>query len=881
MPTGAFEVSRVRAALADRYRIDHVLGEGGMATVYLAEDLKHHRKVAVKVMRPELAETLGAERFLREVEIAAKLSHPHILPVYDSGASQGILYYVMPLVEGESLPARIAREKQLPVDEALRIAREVAGALAYAHKQGFVHRDIKPANILISDGHALVADFGIARAMAGEGKAITKTGLAIGTPQYMSPEQASGAADVDGRTDLYSLGAVIYEMLAGEPPFTGPTAQAIITRSITEQPRPLEQTRQTLPAEVGRTVLRALAKAPADRYATAGDMVAALADAEDAWRTGGRTAATGMPSRPAFGWKRMAIMAVVVLAFGALLAKLFLGPRGSVTSGGIKSVAVLPFENQGSADDAYFADGIVDEVRGRLAKLGQFKVIASASANQYRETTKTGPEIAAELKVDQVLMGKVRWASGPGGQRRVQVVAELVDGKTGSTTWQDTFDADVTDVFAIQSQIAAKVAGALGGVLRSDAREDLADRPTQNSEAYDLYLKGRAVTSNAASAQRQAGGYLAQAVALDSTFAQAWAQLAVALSLVYVNGTREQAVGERAREAAERALRLAPDEGFAYYADAMYQMNVAADLAARDRAVNRGLEVDPENAVLLSMSADQDLREERYAEMRRKLTKARELDPRSIRVLTNLIRASVYLGRLDEALAASEEMLALQPDDPGAIEWMAIPHLVEGDLPGARAVIRQAMQHVSVPDMVTYFAGYNELAFALEPQDRELLYRLTPAAFDNDRAWWSQALSIAAHQQGDERRARAYADSGLAESRAQSAMNPDDSQLRALYAVMLAYAGHGTDAIREVERAMEQARPNRGQDNVYSKMQGVRVYIATGQAQKALDLLGVVMNQQYFVTPGYLKVDPTFDPLRNDPRFQKLVAQPIKTASGD
>jgi Flp pilus assembly protein TadD len=250
-------------------------------------------------------------------------------------------------------------------------------------------------------------------------------------------------------------------------------------------------------------------------------------------------------------------------------------------------------------------------------------------------------------------------------------------------------------------------------------------------------------------------------------------------------------------------------------------------------------------------------------------------------VLTNLIRASVYLGRLDEALAASEEMLALQPDDPGAIEWMAIPHLVEGDLPGARAVIRQAMQHVSVPDMVTYFAGYNELAFALEPQDRELLYRLTPAAFDNDRAWWSQALSIAAHQQGDERRARAYADSGLAESRAQSAMNPDDSQLRALYAVMLAYAGHGTDAIREVERAMEQARPNRGQDNVYSKMQGVRVYIATGQAQKALDLLGVVMNQQYFVTPGYLKVDPTFDPLRNDPRFQKLVAQPIKTASGD
>ena len=218
-PTGAFEVSRVRAALAAHYRIEHVLGEGGMATVYLAEDVKHHRKVAVKVMRPELAATLGADRFLREIEIAARLSHPSILAVHDSGNIEGILYYVMPLVEGESLPARLAREKQLSVPEALRIAREVAEALAYAHARGIVHRDIKPANILLSAGHALVADFGIARATGTEGPALTQTGLAIGTPQYMSPEQSSGDV-VDGRTDIYALGCVLYEMLAGEPPFT-------------------------------------------------------------------------------------------------------------------------------------------------------------------------------------------------------------------------------------------------------------------------------------------------------------------------------------------------------------------------------------------------------------------------------------------------------------------------------------------------------------------------------------------------------------------------------------------------------------------------------------------------------------------------------------
>ena len=244
--TGVVEVSRVTKALADRYTIERILGEGGMATVYLARDVKHNRKVAVKVMRPELAATLGADRFLREVEIAGQLSHPHILPMYDSGAADGFLFYAMPYVEGESLAARMKREGQLPVEDAVKLAREVAEALGYAHERGIVHRDIKPANILLSGGHALVADFGIARAVGAGGDAITATGLAVGTPQYMSPEQASGARDVDGRCDIYATAAMLYEMLAGEPPFTGPTAQVIIARSLTEDPRPLTGARQGL-----------------------------------------------------------------------------------------------------------------------------------------------------------------------------------------------------------------------------------------------------------------------------------------------------------------------------------------------------------------------------------------------------------------------------------------------------------------------------------------------------------------------------------------------------------------------------------------------------------------------------------------------------------
>jgi serine/threonine-protein kinase len=260
----------LREALADRYAVERELGRGGMATVFLAEDLKHHRPVAIKIVHSELAAALGSERFLREIEIAARLQHPHILPLYDSGAAAGLLYYVMPYVEGESLRDRLEREKQLPQEDALRIATEVAGALAYAHSHGIVHRDIKPENIMLSGGTAVVADFGIARAVnaAGDAGHITQTGTIIGTPAYMSPEQASGSAEIDGRSDQYSLACVVYEMLVGEPPFPGPTAQAVLARHSLDMVSPPSIVRATIPDAVEGAILRALSKLPADRYAT-------------------------------------------------------------------------------------------------------------------------------------------------------------------------------------------------------------------------------------------------------------------------------------------------------------------------------------------------------------------------------------------------------------------------------------------------------------------------------------------------------------------------------------------------------------------------------------------------------------------------------------
>ncbi len=313
-------LDRLTAALSDRYLIERELGQGGMATVYLAEDLRHHRKVAVKVVHPELAAVLGAERFLSEIHVTAALQHPHILPLFDSGQADGQLYYVMPFVDGESLRDRLHRERQLPIDEAVRLAREVASALDYAHRKGVIHRDIKPENILVHDGQAVVADFGIALAVtnAGGGR-MTQTGLSLGTPQYMSPEQATGERDIDARSDVYSLGAVTYEMLTGEAPFTGPTAQAIVAKVITTEPAALVPKRKLIPQHVEAAVLKALEKMPADRFPSAAEFSRALGDTSFA-ATNVTQGAAGDSGVDARHWKTATLaVAGLAIVLGGLL----------------------------------------------------------------------------------------------------------------------------------------------------------------------------------------------------------------------------------------------------------------------------------------------------------------------------------------------------------------------------------------------------------------------------------------------------------------------------------------------------------------------------------------------------------------------------------
>ena len=520
-------IEGLRAALAGRYELERELGAGGMAVVYLARDLRHERQVALKVLRPELGLAAGAERFHREIRLAARLVHPHILPVLDSGAAADRLWYTMPYIEGESLRARLDREKQLPLDEAVRLTGEIAEALGYAHTQNILHRDIKPENILLSGGHALVADFGIARALGDAGERLTNTGIAIGTPGYMSPEQSSGDHGLDGRSDLYALASVSYEMLAGEPPFTGPTAQAVIARRLSLPPPSLRTIRPSVPAALDAALLRALAPVPADRFATTMDFARALSQSE----SGAFVAAPPVGFR--IRWPLAAAVALVVVVAAALLLRSReAGPPEPIDeSGGIR-LAVLPFRLiGGDSADRYLTDGMTEEVTSALANLGGLRVLAQSSVVPLASTAKSAQEIATALRANALIEGDVQKADGA-----VRVRVKLIDPATGESKWSQTYDHPASDVFRIQSEVATKVASVLRIQLAERESHALARPPTTNAAAYDKFLRARSIIQGTSTLLDSAIIWLRTAVELDSSFAAARALLAEYLiSSVFLN----------------------------------------------------------------------------------------------------------------------------------------------------------------------------------------------------------------------------------------------------------------------------------------------------------------------------------------------------------
>jgi TolB-like protein/tRNA A-37 threonylcarbamoyl transferase component Bud32 len=872
-------LANLRAALSGRYEIEKQLGQGGMATVYLVRDLKHERSVALKVLHPDLAASLGAERFRREIGLAARLQHPHILTVLDSGAEGESVWFTMPYVEGETLRDRLRRDRQLSLDDAVRITVDAARALDYAHSHGVVHRDIKPENILITrEGDTLVADFGIARVLSGAVDRLTATGIAVGTPSYMSPEQVAGEPALDPRTDVYSLGCTVFEMLAGEPPFTGATAHAVMAKRLSGVVPGIRAARPSVPEAMDRAVQRALAPAPADRFPTAGQFAQALAAAARQ-----ATHETGAPTgtiAKAVARHRRRSLGFATLAFGFLLGVGVLfawsrNDRRAVSRDRGKVVAVLPFENLGAPDDAYFADGITDELRGKLSALPGLQVIASRSSAEYKHSTKSLTAIAGELGADYLVVGKVRWAKVAGGESRVQVSPELVEiaGRAPTTKWEQPFDAALTDVFRVQADIATQVAASLGLQLGSRQEQALAARPTTNLEAYDAYLRARELLQGATlpGPTQQAESLYARAISLDSNFAAAWAELSQTHMLLYINLTPSSTEAARARAAAERALALDPSLPAGFRALGDYYAFVAHDAAHAREAYGKGLALAPGDTRLLSTSAQLEQSLGHWNDALAQLTRAQQLDPRSVDVIWRRGTALLLLRRLAESATAYDQALAIKPASPILIDERTMVAVAQGDLAAAQRVIHAAPASLSATELAKTFGFYWDMYWLLDDAHQRLLTSLPLATIGEGDVGAGALVAAEVYAlRGDRRLAAVFADSARAHLEQQLRDVPNNAERRVGLALALAYVGRMKDAVREAERGAALAAKDAGIVGVYDRHQLVRVYILAGETDKAIDVLEGLLAHPGYLTPAWLRVDPNFAPLRGNPRFAKL-----------
>ncbi len=600
-----------------------------MATVFLARDHRHERSVAVKVLNRDIAASLGTDRFLKEIKTAASLSHPNIVPVHDSGEDAGVVYYVMPHIAGETLRDRIERDKRVPLAEAIRIISRVASALDYAHRHGIVHRDIKPENIILQEGEPLILDFGIAKAIsAAGGETLTRTGIAVGTPAYLSPEQASGETQLDGKSDQYSLACTLYEMLCGDPPFTGPSAQSVIAKRFSQQPPNLTQQIPSIPADVSAGIARALSLEPSDRYPTTVDFATALVT----------SAGTGETASP--------------------------GPDAG------QSIAVLPFANMSTdPDNEFFADGIAEDIINALTKVRALDVVSRSSAFSFKKRTEDVAEIGRKLNVRTVLEGSVRKAGN-----RLRITAQLIDVTTRYHLWSERYDRELADVFAIQDEIATNIVNALKVVLTDKEEETIRKVPTHSVRAYEYYLRGRQLFHQRRPETLDAAEDMyRRAIALDPNYALAYAGLADCSAFrAQYHGGGEEALAQ-ADAASKRALELDPNSAEAHASRGL-TLSYHRMFEEAEKEFDAALKLDPtlyEAAYFYGRTLQAEGKHARSVEMYERAVALRPDDYQALSFVTMAYQAIGDEKRMLEAagrmVQAAEHALSLNPGDSRAL----------------------------------------------------------------------------------------------------------------------------------------------------------------------------------------------------------------------
>ena len=801
----------VPRALAERYPISGEVGRGGMAVVYRARDVKHGRDVAVKIIRPELAAALGRERFLREIAIAAQLHHPHIVPLYDSGEADGLLYYVMPYEPGHSLRDRLARDGPLSVDDALTTLCDVCDALAYAHAHGIVHRDVKPDNVLITGRHAMVTDFGVAKAMSEstrEAASLTTLGIVIGTPAYMAPEQITADPHVDHRADIYAVGALAFELLTGRPPFGGDT-QAVLSAHIAQEPPAVATIRPDVPLALSDCIAKALAKQRTERWQSAEELRRCferslasppVSTDPESVRATGADILSGVPGRIRRTAARALLAAgVIALVLGAgwwmrsdrRESAAPPGPSAIVaTAARVPAIAVLPFENLGPADQEYFAVGMTDEITSRLSAVSGLGVVGSRATRRYAGTRRSMSEVGRELGIDYALVGSVRWSEP--SARRVRITLALLRAQDERQLWSTTYDRVIDDVFDVQSDIAGQVVEKLGVTLAAGEQRRLSAAPAASHEAYTLYLKGRYYWNKRTEHDAQiALDYFQQATDVDPGYSLAWVGIADTwISRGWYSRLAPRETFPQAKQAAMRALQFDSTLAEAHATLAHIHLEYDHDWIAAERAYRRAIELDPAYPVAHHWYG-------------------------------GFLSA---MGRHEEAMQEARTAQRLDPLSPIIQTWVGLRH---------------------------YFAGRYEPAIAEMRKALEIAPNFAPGHWH---------LGMAYEQAG-------RSAEGVAE--AERALALDSASLVYLASVGHAYAraGRVREARRMLERLADAARTRH-----VSAYHLAAVHAALGDTTTTLTALErAVAERSPWI--GYLSVDPRFAPLRSQPRFQSLLAK--------
>jgi serine/threonine-protein kinase len=878
-------------ALAGRYVIEREIGRGAAAVVYLAQDLRHGRRVALKVLHSELGAALGVERFLSEIRTQARLQHPHVLPLFDSGSAAGRLFCTMPYLEGGSLRDRLRQERQLPVETVAQMVTEVASALTYAHALGVIHRDIKPENILVSgSGHALLTDFGIAYAIEdGSGhdqaKRITESGITLGTPTYMSPEQSVGDVAVDSRSDIYSLAVVVYEMLAGAPPFTGPNPRAIMARRLMAGPPPLTGVRPDLPPAVEPAIVRALARQPADRFETAADFAVTLCG-----RGEEPLPEPEEPEPPSpRSWRRYAAAAALAipLLIGAVVGAqrvLRKDQSPAAAPAGQRMLVVLPFRNLGDSADAYFADGLTEELTSRLASLSGLRVISRTSAEQYRASGRPLKEIGAELGAGYVLEGSVHLDRGSTGASRVRVRPRLISVANDSQLWSEPYEVELTEVFRVQTDIAERVSRSLDLALRAPEREALANVGTRDPVAYDFYLRGNDYLgrSNQQADLASAASLFTQAVQADPGFAAAWAKLARCHTQIHWHHyDRTDARLALAKAALDSAVRLAPELPETRTAMGFYRYWGFLDYEGAIREFEASLRLQPSNSDLLQAIGYVERRRGRWEKSLGRFVEALRYDPRSGQRSFDVGDNYLSLHLFPEADHYLDRAMALSPDWSNPYIYRAWLQVVwRGDLARGRELMAQGLARIEPGRFAAGLQTGDRISASLVTADSTfwpMLDGLSLATFAGDTVRYHLLKAETAAFRRRAAAERAHGDSARALIQQRLRPMPDDAKTLATLALAYMHLGRHAEAIRAGERAAALLPVE--EDAVsgpFVLAYLARVYAVAGRDDKATEVLERLMGTDSWITPAELRADPIWEPLREYPAFRKLAGyEPI------